>query len=157
MRKLARISPHQQKTQSNCSAACLHVVLRHHGLDVPEELLAQLIGVEEGRGAELFQIVGAARALKFEAKQAEIHLPAAIALVKGGFPIICDVQSWNFPGKGHYCVLAEIHGDMAEIMDPNVDGNWRNMSIYDFAERWWDYEMYPPHRKMLHAGVLITP
>jgi ABC-type bacteriocin/lantibiotic exporter with double-glycine peptidase domain len=157
MLKLARVKPYQQETQQSCSAACLHSVLLHHGMEVPEDLLRKAIAV--GRhGAELYQIVGAARALGMKARQVEFkQLGDAIELVQKDIPLICDVQSWTKPGSGHYVVLASVGSGRAEVMDPNVKGNWRSMPVKEFDDRWWDGDNVFRHKILKRAAVVIEP
>jgi len=155
--KLAKVRPHQQETQRTCSAACLRAVLLHHGKDVPEALLSKAIGVADF-GAELYQIVGAARALGFTAKQVEFKsLSDAFRLLEQDIPLICDVQSWTKKGSGHYVVLVNEHGGRVNIMDPNVSGNWRTMSAKDFDERWWDGDNVYRGRVLRRPAVIVRP
>ena len=157
MIKLSKVRPYQQKTKRTCSAACLHAVLRHYGFEVPEETLSELIGVRR-HGAELYQIVGVARALGFKASQVEIvSMKGALEYTRRDLPLICDVQSWTKPGSGHYVVLVDIKGGRAEIMDPNVAGNWRSMPVKDFDERWWDGDNVYPYKTLRRAAVFIEP
>jgi ABC-type bacteriocin/lantibiotic exporter with double-glycine peptidase domain len=157
MDKEAKVSPYQQKTQRTCSAACLRAVLLHHGLDVQEEVLCKLIDIQH-YGAELYQIVGAARALGFDAQQVEFKdLDEVRNHLKNDLPIICDVQSWTKAGSGHYVVLTEEKDGKAEVMDPNTPGNWRSMPMKEFEDRWWDGDNVFPGKKLRRPGILITP
>jgi ABC-type bacteriocin/lantibiotic exporter with double-glycine peptidase domain len=156
--KVAEVLPTQQHTGWSCSAACLKAVLRHHGFEVPEILLIWLIGTRKGRGAETTEIVNAARKLGFEATEGSFpSLDAAAEVLRKGFPIICDVQSFKFLGKGHYVVLTGIEGDQVHLMDPNVSGNQRTISRQEMEERWWDREMAEPHKLMTRWGIIIRP
>ena len=155
--KVAKVSPYQQETQHTCSAASLKAVLQHHGLDLPEKLISELIGVDK-HGAELFQIVGAARALGFKAKQVEFRkFKNCLSYLRNDIPLICDVQSWTSPGKGHYCVLTDVRDGMCEIMDPNVKGNWRRVPYRDFDGWWWDGCNVYPGRTLRRAAVVVEP
>jgi ABC-type bacteriocin/lantibiotic exporter with double-glycine peptidase domain len=157
MIKVAKVRPYQQETQRTCSAACLRAVLLHHGRDVPERILSEAIGVGKF-GAELYQIVGTARALGFKARQVEFKtLGDAIELVQKDLPLICDVQSWTKKGSGHYVVLVNVHAGTANIMDPNVHGNWRSMSVKDFDSRWWDGDSVFRGKTLRRAAVIVEP
>jgi ABC-type bacteriocin/lantibiotic exporter with double-glycine peptidase domain len=157
MLKLAKVRPHQQETQRTCSAACLRAVLLHHGKDIPESVLSKAIGVAH-YGAELYQIVGTARALGFRAKQVEFEsMEAAFKYLRKDLPLICDVQSWTKKGSGHYVVLVSESGGRVNIMDPNVEGNWRTMSGGDFDKRWWDGDNVYRGRVLRRPAVIIEP
>ena len=157
MLKLAKVRPYQQETQRSCSAACLRAVLLHHGTDIPEAVLSKAIGVAH-YGAELYQIVGVARALGFKAKQVEFKsMEDAFKLLRKDLPIICDVQSWTKKGSGHYVVLVNESGGRVNIMDPNVQGNWRTMPGEDFDKRWWDGDNVYRGRMLRRPAVTIEP
>jgi ABC-type bacteriocin/lantibiotic exporter with double-glycine peptidase domain len=157
MRKISEVIPYQQKTQHTCSAASLHAVLKHHGVTVPEATLAALIGTNK-HGAELYQIVGAAKALGFDAKQVEFRrFSHCLPYLANDVPLICDVQSWTRPGSGHYCVLAGVDDGMCDIMDPNVKGNWRRVPQKDFDGWWWDHCNVYPGRVLRRAAVVVEP
>lgn len=157
LEKLAQVSPYQQKTQWTCSAACLKAVLEHWGARFPELALIEAIGTRKGRGAECNEIAEAARKLGFLAFEYSFDsLDQAKILLDQDIPIICDVQSFNNPGKGHYVVLTSIDG-MVDLMDPNTPGNQRTISREEMDERWWDRAMAPPHQLMSKWGIVIVP
>lgn len=157
LEKIAEVLPYQQKTQWTCSAACLKAVLNHHGVEVPELLLIQLIGARPGRGAECDQIANAARKLGFSAFEYSFaNLDQAKVLLDQDLPIICDIQSFNHPGKGHYVVMTGIE-DVVHLMDPNTPGNTREISKEEMEERWWDRAMAPPHQMMPKWGIVVVP
>lgn len=156
--KTAQVSPYQQQTEWTCSAACLKAVMAHYGTDVPEEEVAAVIGAREGRGAECNEIAEAARKLGFLAFEFSFEsLQQAKVLTDQDIPIICDIQSFNHPGKGHYVILAHISDDTVSIMDPNTPGNIRFLSPQEMDERWWDRAMAPPHDLMSKWGIVIVP
>jgi ABC-type bacteriocin/lantibiotic exporter with double-glycine peptidase domain len=155
--KIALVQAYQQKTQWTCSAACLKAVLGHWGADVPEMACIEAIGARKGRGAETTQIVEAAKKLGFDALEMSFDsLAQAKALTDQHIPIICDIQSFNHPGKGHYVVLTELD-DEAHLMDPNTPGNMRTISKEEMEQRWWDRWMEPPHHVMKRWGVIVAP
>jgi ABC-type bacteriocin/lantibiotic exporter with double-glycine peptidase domain len=157
MLKLAQVTPYQQQKQTTCSAACLRAVLLHHGRDIPEPELEEVIGVGD-HGAEVDSIARAARELGFQAEERRFkHLLEAKRYLDQGLPIIGDFRSWNRPGQGHYVVIVGIDDGRAEIMDPNTPGNWRDISAQELKRRWWDWSMARPHKLMRHAGVLVLP
>lgn len=157
LEKLAQVSPYQQKTQWTCSAACLKAVLEHWGTRLPELLVIEAIGAKKGRGAECDEIAAAARKLGFLAFEYSFDsLDQAQVLLNQDIPIICDIQSFNNPGKGHYAVMTSA-SDMVELMDPNTPGNRRSISREEMDQRWWDRAMAPPHNLMPKHGIIVVP
>lgn len=158
LEKLAQVSPYQQKTQWTCSAACLKAVLEHWGSRLPELLVIDAIGTKKGRGAECDQIAEGARKLGFLAFEYSFNsLDQAKILLDQGIPIICDIQSFNHPGKGHYVVMTDVNDNMVELMDPNTPGNLRTISREEMDQRWWDRAMEPPHDLMPKWGIVVIP
>jgi ABC-type bacteriocin/lantibiotic exporter with double-glycine peptidase domain len=155
--KIALVQAYQQKTQWTCSAACLKAVLAHWGTDVPELTCIEAIGARKGRGAETTQIVEAARKLGFDALEMSFDsIAQAKALTDQNIPIICDIQSFNHPGKGHYVVLTKVDEEVY-LMDPNTPGNMRTISVEEMEQRWWDRWMAPPHHVQSHWGIIVAP
>lgn len=162
--KTAQVRPYQQKTQWTCSAACLKAVLEHWGVKLPELTIIEAIGAKKGRGAECDEIAAAARKLGFLAFEYSFDsLDQAKVLLDQDIPIICDIQSFNNPGKGHYVVMTGVwegdagSGSRVEIMDPNTPGNSRTISREEMDERWWDRAMAPPHKMMPRWGIVVIP
>ena len=156
--KLAEVRPYQQQEQWTCSAACFKAVLEHYGFPVEEEDAVSLIGTRQGRGAEVDEITAAAHKLGLEAFDMSFpSLEGAKVVLDQDIPIICDIQSFNYPGKGHYVVLVGILGDEALLMDPNTPGNQRVISTEELEDRWWDRTMAPPHDLVPKWGVVILP
>lgn len=157
LEKLAQVSPYQQKTQWTCSAACLKAVLEHWGVRLPELIVIEAIGTKKGRGAECDEIAAAARKLGFLAFEYSFDsIDQAKVLLDQGIPIICDIQSFNNPGKGHYVVMTSAD-ETVELMDPNTPGNQRTISRDEMDERWWDRAMAPPHNLMPRWGIVVIP
>ena len=164
LEKLAQVDAYQQKTQWSCSAGSLVAVAKHHGIDITEEQAVKAIGAREGRGAETTDIVEGARKLGLEAWEGSFpSLDSAKEVLKAGNPIIADVQSFNYKGKGHYIVIAGYKpGKGFILMDPNTKGktaipNWRILSDKEMEKKWWDRAMAPPHKLMMRWGVVVTP
>lgn len=157
MNKEAQVSPYQQKTQWTCSAACLKAVMAHWGQNIPELIVIDAVGARKGRGAECDQIAAAARKFGFLAFEYSFDsLDQAKVLLDQDIPIICDIQSFNNPGKGHYVVMTAVE-DTVELMDPNTPGNHRSISREEMDERWWDRAMAPPHQEMPRWGIVVIP
>lgn len=164
LEKIAQVDAYQQKTQWSCSAGALVAVAKHHGHDITEEEAVKAIGAREGRGAETTDIVEGARKLGLEAWEGSFPtLASAEEVLKAGNPIIADVQSFNYKGKGHYVVIAGyLPGKGFILMDPNTKGktavpNWRILSDKEMEKKWWDRAMAPPHELMPKWGVVVTP
>ncbi len=158
LEKLGQVDPYQQETQWTCSAACLHAVLQHWGDDWPEHILVPLIGAKPKRGAETTEIAEAARMLGYLAFEYSFDsVQHARVLLDQDIPIICDIQSFNHPGKGHYVVMTKADETTVDLMDPNTPGNHRTLSIEEMEGRWWDHRMAPPHELMSCWGIVIVP
>ena len=156
--KTAQVYPYQQKTQWTCSAACLKAVMNHWGMAVPEFQVIQAVGAQKGRGAECDQIATAARQFGFAAFEYSFEsLDQAKVLLDQDIPIICDIQSFNNPGKGHYVVMVSIDDQRVQLMDPNTQSNWRVISRAEMNARWWDRAMAPPHDMMWKWGIVVIP
>lgn len=156
--KTASVMPYQQKTQWTCSAACLKAVAAHHGVRIPELAAIELVGARPGRGAETDQIAAAARKIGFLAFEYSFaSIDQARFLLDQEIPIICDIQSFNNPGKGHYVVMVAADDKRVELMDPNTPGNWRVISRAEMDARWWDRRMAPPHEMMWKWGIVVVP
>ncbi len=156
--KTAQVYPYQQKTQWTCSAACLKAVMNHWGLGVPELEVIQAVGARPGRGAECDQIATAARQFGFAAFEYSFEsLEQAKVLLDQDIPIICDIQSFNNPGKGHYVVMVSMDEQRVQLMDPNTPSNWRVISHAEMNARWWDRAMAPPHDMMWKWGIIVVP
>ncbi len=156
--KTAQLLPYQQSTQWSCSAACLKAVLAHYGEELPEIEAVGAIGARRGRGAEVTEISEAARKLGYEAFDYSFDsMEQAKALLDADMPIICDIQSFNYPGKGHYVVMVSADDQTVNLMDPNTPGNWRTISRQEMDERWWDHRMEPPHDVVAKWGIVVLP
>lgn len=157
MEKLAAVQPYQQKTQWTCSAACLKAVLEHWGAKYPELVIIEAIGARKGRGAECDEIAAAARKLGFLAFEYSFDsIDQAKILLDQDIPIICDIQSFNNPGKGHYVVMVSADINV-QLMDPNTPSNQRIISRDEMEDRWWDHAMKFPHELMPKHGIIVVP
>jgi predicted double-glycine peptidase len=156
--KTAQVMPYQQREQWTCSAGCLKAVLAHHGVRISEAQAVELVGTQPNRGAETDQIAEGARKAGFQAFEYSFDsIEQAKLLLDQELPIICDIQSFNYPGKGHYVVMVAADDKRVELMDPNTPGNWRVISHAEMNARWWDRRMAPPHEMMWRWGIIIVP
>ncbi|APR75899.1 putative ABC transporter ATP-binding protein [Minicystis rosea] len=100
----------QQLTASDCGAASLAMVLRHHGKAVPLDDLRELTGV--GRdGAKASAIIEAARVHGLRARGVRVELDALVYLAAPA------ILHWNFD---HFVVFERHLGDAIEILDPGM-------------------------------------
>ncbi len=158
LEKTAQVLPYQQRQQWSCSAGCFKAVLGHFGIPIDEDLAIQVIGTKPGRGAEVDEIAAGARKLGLDAFDYSFDsLEQAQVVLEQDIPIICDIQSFNHPGKGHYIVLVKLQDGRALIMDPNTPGNMRVLTEAELNARWWDRTMAPPHNIVPKWGVVILP
>lgn len=156
--KTAQVMPYQQETQWSCSAACLLAVAAHHGITLTEQEAIEAIGTRPGRGAECDQIVYGARKLGMLSFEFSFEsIDQAKVLLDQDIPIICDIQSFNHPGKGHYVVMVSADDSNVMLMDPNTPGNQRTITREDMDDRWWDRAMAPPHDMMPKWGIIVLP
>ena len=156
--KIAEVRPYQQQTQWTCSAACLKAVLAHYGLRVTELAAIVAVGARPNKGAECNQIAEAARKFGFMSFEYSFEsIAQAKVLLDQDIPIICDIQSFNHPGKGHYVVMTAADGKHVQLMDPNTPGNLRVISAAEMTARWWDRAMKAPHELMPKWGIIILP
>ena len=156
--KIAEVRPYQQQTQWTCSAACLKAVLAHYGLRVTELAAIAAVGARPNKGAECNQIAEAARKFGFMSFEYSFEsIAQAKVLLDQDIPIICDIQSFNHPGKGHYVVMTAADGKHVQLMDPNTPGNLRVISAAEMTARWWDRAMKAPHELMPKWGIIILP
>ena len=161
--KTAQVDAYQQEEEWSCSAATLTAAIGHLGDKITEKEAIEAVGTKKGRGAETTDIVEGAKKLGYEAYEKSFRtMEEAKKVLKGGHPIIADVQSFNYPGKGHYVLIAGYHpGKGFIIMDPNTKSktavdNWRLLSTRELTDRWWDRAMAPPHNLMIRWGVVVS-
>lgn len=107
-RKPARVPTILQIEAAECGAACLAMVLAHHGRWVPLETLREACGVSRD-GTKASNLVKAARRFGLGAKgfRKEPH-----GLM--GLPVPSIIH-WNF---NHYVVFRGIDGDKVHLTDP---------------------------------------
>ena len=107
-RRTRRIPVIQQLTATDCGAACLAMVLRHHGKLVPIDQIRQLAGI--GRdGVSARSLLVAARSLGLSGRGVRIDVPALAHLSRGA------ILHWSF---NHFVVFERLHKDSVEVVDP---------------------------------------
>jgi predicted double-glycine peptidase len=149
--ELGRVAPYQQKFHASCGSACLLAVLRHHNADrdVGELEVAARMSFDSDDGSTEEDVARAAREFGLSATVLERpSLEDLVALLARGLPVILAMPSWTLSGKGHFVVLTALDDAHAEVMDPNVTGNWRRLPLDEFVNRWASWTQ---------RGVLVAP
>ena len=104
-----RISVIRQTTNTDCAAACLTMVLAHHGKTLRLSDVQQLLGA--GRdGADALSVVTAARHHGLSARGVKVPDIASLRFLEPG-----SMLHWGFH---HYVVLERVDGDRVRIVDP---------------------------------------
>jgi ABC-type bacteriocin/lantibiotic exporter with double-glycine peptidase domain len=149
MIQLGQVESHQQETQYTCSAAALHAVLKHYGLDIDERSLSRLIEVSPKTGASAAQVIRTAKRLGF---RAELRFFASLQELKKctdrDVPVITNILSFRVPNQGHFVVVTDVDEKSIRMMDPNAPGNWRTISHAEMKQRWGFRD---------YSGVVVTP
>lgn len=107
-RKPARVPTILQIEAAECGAACLAMVLAHHGRWVPLETLREACGVSRD-GAKASNVVKAARRFGLGAKGFRKEPDGLMSLP------VPSIIHWNF---NHYVVFRGIDGGRAHLTDP---------------------------------------
>jgi ATP-binding cassette, subfamily B, bacterial len=106
-----RIPVVRQTTETDCAAACLTMVLGHHGKVLRLDDVRQLLGV--GRdGADALSLVRAARFHGLRARGVKVPKIEDLRLLDRG-----SVLHWGFH---HYVVFDRIDGNSIRIVDPGT-------------------------------------
>jgi ABC-type bacteriocin/lantibiotic exporter with double-glycine peptidase domain len=146
---LGQVVPYQQIETYSCGAAALKAVTGHWGDNYDEKMLIDLIGVDPMSGSTADQVATAAQRLGYNAT---VHQFDSIDELRQytdrDMPVIAAIRSFTRPGQGHFVVAAEVDDNTVDIMDPNVDGNWRTLARSEMASRW---------RFRDNVGVIVTP
>jgi ATP-binding cassette subfamily B protein len=123
-----RIAKARQHDVTDCGAACLHSVARHHGLRLPISRIRQYACTDR-KGTNVLGMVEAAGRLGFTAKGVRgpyeslgrVPLPAVAHVVEGGLQ--------------HYVVVYRVARRHVVVMDP-ADGRVHRVPHERFKEQW---------------------
>ena len=121
----------RQDDQSDCGAAALATIARHHGISMGVQRLRDLAGTDQV-GTNLQGIVHAAEAIGFSARAVKGTYDAL-----SGVPLPAIAHVRNEDGHGHFVVLYRADKKRVVIGDParGVDKRSRD----EFTERWTGY------------------
>ena len=118
-----RIPVIRQTTETDCAAACLTMVLAHHGKSLRLADVQALLGA--GRdGADALSVVTAARHHGLRARGVKVPDVANLRFLEPG-----SMLHWGFH---HYVVLERVDGDSVRIVDP---GSGRRTLPLDHVSR----------------------
>jgi ATP-binding cassette subfamily B protein len=98
----------QQLTEMDCSAACLAMVLGHHGRSVRLDELREVMGLDRD-GATALAIVDAARHYGLRGRAVTLEIEDLHFLGCGA------ILHWEFK---HFVVLDRVHRDAVDLIDP---------------------------------------
>ncbi|OHB22263.1 MAG: hypothetical protein A2939_05195 [Parcubacteria group bacterium RIFCSPLOWO2_01_FULL_48_18] len=150
-----RISPFLQTTAGLCAPASLKMVAGYFGREYNERYLAYLCRTTIKDGTEHANLVIAAEKIggtvfkKSEGTLEELRF----FVMKERLPVI--IGWWSEEGMdtdpntdpldlgpredcGHFSVIYHITNKEVLLMDPELDGGKRRMSIQKFLSNWWD-------------------
>ena len=125
-RRFPRVRQHDQ---SDCGAACLDAIARHHGLRVPLTRIRRLASTDE-TGTNVLGMVEAAQRLGFVAKGVKAPPEALTTLPK---PFIAHLVLPS--GLQHYVAVATAAAGYVKVMDP-ADGELRKVKLDAFSRSW---------------------
>ncbi len=117
-RRPRRIPYVPQLERTDCGAACLAMVCRHHGRDVPLRLLRKQLGVSRD-GASARRIAEVARMHGMSARGIQVEVDELHLLPQGA------ILHWGFR---HFVVLDRVREDGIEIVDPGLGPKFVPMS-----------------------------
>ncbi len=142
--------PVQQHTKSDCAAACLVYVARHHGLMVSTAAARRLAGTTRS-GTTALGLVQAAEKLGFTAKgvRGGPDLPASCPK-----PAIAHVKLPS--GRHHYLVILRQRGNRIRVFDP-ADGRKAWHTRESFAALWGGVLILMAPGRAFAPGDRTTP
>lgn len=119
-----RIPVIRQTTETDCAAACLTMVLAHHGKSLRLADVQQLLGA--GRdGADARSVVTAARHHGLRARGVKVADLASLRFLEPG-----SMLHWGFH---HYVVLESVDGETVRVVDPGAGR--RTLTLADVGKQ----------------------
>ena len=120
-RRPRRVPYIQPLTATDCSAACLAMVLAYWGKELPLDEVRAAVGVDRD-GASAVSILDAARWYGLRGRGVHIELDAIDYLTTG------SIVHWEF---NHFVVFERLRGDGVDIIDPALGR--RHVSLEQFG------------------------
>src|SRR5687768_6918329 len=102
----------RQDDGSDCGAAALATIARHHGLEFGLQTMRELAGTDRV-GTNLLGLVQAAERIGFSAKAVKGSYDA---LAGASLPAVAHIK--NDDGLGHFVVLHKVRSDSVIVADP---------------------------------------
>ena len=125
----------KQHDISDCAAACIASVARHHREDIPITLIREASGTSPA-GTSLKGILDACRAIGFRAHAYKSDDKSLDALYGLNEPVILHIV--NAHGDLHFVVLHQLDAKRARIMDPAL-GKMVRIPAATLREQWTGY------------------
>jgi hypothetical protein len=130
-----------------CGAASLLIAARHFGFDYDEVYLAKLCDTTAALGTDHAGLVQGAQAIGAVithgtggsiAKLRRLVLKERLPVIVGWYSR--DPGSPPGPGNDHFSVVYHLTRTHVYLMDPEVPGGRRKMTIRKFLRLWYDYD-----------------
>lgn len=114
----------RQTTETDCAAACLTMVLAHHGKELRLDDVRNLLGI--GRdGADALSVVRGARFHGLRARGVKVPELSGLKYLPRG-----SMLHWGFH---HYVVFDRVDGDVVRVVDPGTGR--RTISLEDMGKQ----------------------
>lgn len=139
----AKVKPVRQRAQYTCMAASLSMCLRALDVDVSEDEIADLMGVDSVTGGTWESTMAVSQ---YHGVRMALMSPVSIKTVKRstdlGYPVMI---TWNPEGRewSHASVIFDVSDDLSEvhIADPNIpdpDQRIRIVKCDEFYKKWFE-------------------
>lgn len=119
----------KQHDATDCGAACLYSIARHHGKRLPLSRIRQLASTDR-RGTTVLGLVEAASELGFRARGVRGPVQSLSAVP---VPAVAHVLAEG--GLLHFVVLCRVGSTYVRVMDP-ADGHMHSLALPEFTRRW---------------------
>lgn len=140
------MKPHRQKA-GLCGPASLLIAVSHFGFQYDEDYLAKLCGASAADGTEHVGLIQGAQAIGAVVthgaggsitKLGRLVLKERLPVIVGWYSR--DPGSPPGPGNDHFSVVYHLDQKYIYLMDPEVSGGRRKMTIKKFQKLWYDYD-----------------
>lgn len=159
---LIRVPLVRQATSYTCGVAALQSILAYYGDPCREDDLARALCTDPEQGTSYHRIAEYALAKGYTVKtSAGMTLADLKQQLDARKPVICLIQAWaDRPlsyaddwDDGHYVVAVGYDKQSIYFMDPSTVGNYTQISISQFLERWHDRDL---KERLVHFAMVIT-